>query len=46
MPEIKSDDDLRRCASAGNEYGVIEATADGVKLKNLVQYRTQSGFLT
>lgn len=43
-PEIKSDDDLRRCATAGNEYGVIEATVDGVKLKNLEQYRTQSGF--
>ena len=27
-----------------NEYGVIEATVDGVKLKNLEQYRTQSGF--
>jgi hypothetical protein len=26
------------------EYGVIEATVDGVKLKNLEQYRTQSGF--
>jgi hypothetical protein len=34
-PEIKSDDDLRHCASAGNEYGVIEATVDGVNLKNL-----------
>lgn len=43
-PDIKSDDDLRRCASAGNEYGVIEATVDGIKLKNLEQYRTQSGF--
>jgi hypothetical protein len=31
-------DDLRRCASTGNEYGVIEATVDGVKLKNLEQY--------
>jgi hypothetical protein len=29
---------------AGNEYGVIEATVDGVKIKNLEQYRTQSGF--
>ena len=28
----------------GNEYGVIEATLDGIKLKNLEQYRTQSGF--
>jgi hypothetical protein len=43
-PDIKSDEDLRRCATAGNEYGVIEATVDGVKLKNLDQYRTQSGF--
>jgi hypothetical protein len=43
-PELKSDEDLRRCASAGNEYGVIEATVDGVKVKNLEQYRTQSGF--
>lgn len=43
-PDIKSDDDLRRCASEGNEYGVIEATVDGVKLKDLEQYRTQSGF--
>jgi hypothetical protein len=42
--ELKTDEDLRRCASAGNEYGVIEATLDGVKLKNLEQYRTQSGF--
>lgn len=25
------------CASAGNEYSVIEATVDGVKLKNLVK---------
>jgi hypothetical protein len=44
LPEVKSDDALRRCAMAGNEYGVIEATVDGVKLKNLEQYRTQSGF--
>jgi hypothetical protein len=43
-PELKTDDALRRCASEGNEYGVIEATVDGVKLKNLEQYRTQSGF--
>jgi hypothetical protein len=44
MPDVKSDQDLRRCAMAGNEYGVIEATVDGVKLKSLEQYRTQSGF--
>ena len=28
---------------AGNEYGVIEPTVDGVKLKDLEKYRTQSG---
>jgi hypothetical protein len=43
-PDIKTDDDLRRCATAGNEYGVIEAKVDGIKLKSLEQYRTQSGF--
>ncbi len=44
LPDVKSDEDLRRCSMAGNEYGVIEATVDGVKLKSLEQYRTQSGF--
>jgi hypothetical protein len=44
IPEVKNDDDLRRCAMAGNEYGTVEAIVDGVKLKNLDRYRTQSGF--
>jgi hypothetical protein len=44
IPELRSDQDVRRCAMAGNEYGVIEATIDGIKLKNLEQYRTHSGF--
>jgi hypothetical protein len=44
IPDVKSDEALRRCAMAGNEYGVIEATVDGMKLKSLEQYRTQSGF--
>ena len=43
-PAIKNDEDLRRCGMAGNEYGVIEATVDGVKLKDLESYRSQSGF--
>ena len=43
-PDIKSDEALRRCAMAGDEYGVIDATVDGMKLKSLEQYRTQSGF--
>jgi hypothetical protein len=29
---------------AGDEYGTIDATVDGVKIKNLEKYRTQSGF--
>jgi hypothetical protein len=44
--DIKSDDDLRWCASAGNEYGVIEATIDGVKLKNLENIEHSLGSLT
>jgi hypothetical protein len=41
--EDKTDEGLRRCAMAGDEYGVIEASIDGKKIKNLDQYRTQSG---
>ena len=44
VPEVKNDEDMRKCASAGNEYGAIEATVDGVKLKDLESYRTQSGY--
>jgi hypothetical protein len=44
-PEIKNDADLQRCASEGNNYGVIEASVDGVNLKNLEGYRTQARFL-
>jgi hypothetical protein len=43
IPEVKNDEDLRRCAMAGDEYGVVEATIDGVKIKDLANYRTQSG---
>jgi hypothetical protein len=44
IPEVKNDEDLRRCAMAGNEYGTIDAIVDGVKIKDLEKYRTQSGF--
>jgi hypothetical protein len=44
VPEVKNDEDMRKCASAGNEHGAIEATIDGVKLKDLESYRTQSGY--
>ena len=44
VPEVKNDEDLCTCASAGNEYGAIEASVDGVKLKNLESYKAQSGY--
>jgi hypothetical protein len=44
IPGIKNDQDLRRCAMEGDEYGVIEATVDGVKIKDLEKYRAQSDF--
>jgi hypothetical protein len=44
QPEIKNDEELRRCSLAGDEYGVISATLDGVKIKDLEKYRTQSDF--
>ena len=40
----KNDKDLRSCSKAGNEYGAIEATIDGAKVKNLQDYRVQSDF--
>jgi hypothetical protein len=38
------DQDLRKCASEGNDYAVVSGTLDGVKIKNLDRYRTDSGF--
>lgn len=43
-PETQTDESVRNCALEGQEFGLIEATIDGVKLENLQQYRTQSGF--
>jgi len=43
-PKLQSDQDLIRCASAGNEYGVISASVDGVPIKNLDSYRTHTEF--
>jgi hypothetical protein len=36
--------EVRKCATEGNEFGVISATIDGVRLHNLEQYRVQSDF--
>ncbi|MGC2427317.1 MAG: hypothetical protein WA421_09790 [Nitrososphaeraceae archaeon] len=43
-PPILSDDELRKCAREGDEFGVITATLDGRDIQNLDQYRTQTGF--
>ena len=41
---LHTDEDIRKCATEGNDYGVISGTLDGVPLKNLDKYRTDSGF--
>jgi hypothetical protein len=43
-PPIMSDDELRKCAREGDEFGVLAATLDGRDIQNLDQYRTQTGF--
>jgi hypothetical protein len=44
VPQPMNDQELKTCAMAGDEYGVISATSDGKPLKNLQQYRTQTPF--
>jgi hypothetical protein len=36
-PTLHSDQNVRQCATEGNDYGVIGATLDGVRLQNLDQ---------
>jgi hypothetical protein len=43
-PPVMNDDELRKCAREGDEFGVITATLDGRDIQNLDQYRTQTGF--
>jgi hypothetical protein len=43
-PIPMSDQDLIKCAKEGNEYGVISATLDGMKIKELNSYRIESPF--
>jgi hypothetical protein len=43
-PSLHNDQNVRQCATEGNDYGVIGATVDGVRIQNLDQYRTDSGF--
>ena len=44
MENMNTDTKVRECAIEGNEFGVISATIDGVRLQNLEQYRIQSDF--
>lgn len=41
---LRTDEDVRKCATEGNDYNVISGTLDGVAIKNLNQYRIDSGF--
>jgi hypothetical protein len=43
-PTLHNDQDVRQCATEGNDYGVISASLDGVRIQNLDQYKTDSGF--
>jgi hypothetical protein len=45
-PALTTESTLRACAVAGNEVNSIVAIVDGVKLKNLAQYRVQSPLFT
>ena len=41
---LRTEADVRKCATEGNDYGVISGTLDGVKIKNLNNDRVDSGF--
>jgi hypothetical protein len=41
---LHNDQDLIKCATAGNEYGKFSASIDGVPVKNLELYRTHTAF--
>jgi hypothetical protein len=41
---VKNDEDLRHCATAGDDYASMKVTLDGKEIKNLDQNRVQTGF--
>jgi len=41
---LHSDQEIRKCATEGNDFGVVSGALDGVPIKNLDEYRTDSGF--
>jgi hypothetical protein len=43
---VKNDNDLRNCATAGDDYATMQVTIDGKPIKNLEQNRAQSGFFS
>jgi len=43
-PIPMTEQEITKCAMAGNEYGKISATLDGKTIQNLNNYRTQSPF--
>jgi hypothetical protein len=44
LPNLHNDQDVRQCATEGNNYGTISASLDGIQIQNLDSYRTQSQF--
>lgn len=43
-PTLHNDQDVRQCATEGNDYSAVSATVDGVPIKNLDRYRVDSGY--
>ena len=44
FPNLKSEAELRACAVSGDEVSAIQASIDGVEIKDIRKYRVQSPF--
>ena len=40
----QTEEELKQCSKAGDEFGAISATLDGKPIENLEKYRTDTGF--